>query len=65
MNTVLHPNVEEDIDSDLELMRLAASFFHKRYKYLNAEGVIDEFASLLKLQLDLRTEAEHLVRFNT
>jgi ABC1 atypical kinase-like domain len=61
---VLHPNVEEDIYSDLQLMRLAASFFQKRLKYLNLEGVADEFASLLKLQLDLRAEADHLVRFN-
>lgn len=61
---MLHPNVEEDIHSDLELMRLAASFFRQRLKYLNLEGAVDEFASLLKLQLDLRAEADHLVRFN-
>lgn len=67
--TVLHPKVEEDIDSDLELMRLAAYYLDKYeavrgFRYLNVEGAIDEFSSLLKLQLDLRTEAFNLVRFN-
>ena len=45
-------------------MRMAASFFRERLKYLNLEGAVDEFASLLKLQLDLRAEGDHLVRFN-
>lgn len=66
---MLHPNVEEDIDSDLELMRLAANYLDKfgavrGFRYLNVEGAIDEFSSLLKLQLDLRTEGANLVRFN-
>jgi len=66
---VLHPNVEEDIDSDLALMELAAYYLDKYeavkgFRYLNVEGAIDEFSSLLKLQLDLRTEAANLVRFN-
>jgi len=66
---VLHPNVEEDIDSDLELMKVAAYLLDKYeavqgFRYLNVEGAIDEFSSLLKLQLDLRTEAVNLVRFN-
>ena len=68
-STVLHPKVEEDIDSDLELMRLAAYYLNKwkafkGFKYLNMDGAIDEFASLLMLQLDLRIEAANLVRFN-
>jgi aarF domain-containing kinase len=61
---VLHPNVIEDIESDLELMKLVAYVFRKKLKYLNLEGAVDEFASLLMLQLDLRAEADHLVRFN-
>jgi hypothetical protein len=64
VSIVLHPNVIEDIESDLELMRLAAYVFRKKLKYLNLEGAVDEFASLLMLQLDLRAEADHLVRFN-
>jgi aarF domain-containing kinase len=66
---VLHPNVEEDIDSDLELLRTVAYYLDKYeavrgFRYLNVEGAIDEFSSLLKLQLDLQTEAYNLVRFN-
>jgi len=33
-------------------------------RWLNPEGVIEEFADLLQLQLDLRTEAQNLDRFN-
>lgn len=66
---MLHPNVEEDIDCDLELMRMAAYALDKYdavqgLRYLNVEGAIDEFSSLLKVQLDLRTEGTNLVRFN-
>jgi len=68
---VLHPSVEEDIDADLDLMRCAVRA--ARYlpfdvfanlKWLNLEGVVEEFARLLKIQLDLRQEAENLRRFN-
>jgi aarF domain-containing kinase len=64
---VMHPNVRQDIDTDLDLMRLAADFFSKlgKVKFLNLQGAVDEFAGMLKLQLDLRTEAENLDRFNT
>jgi aarF domain-containing kinase len=68
---VLHPNVDSDIEADLDLMR--ASVRAARWlpfdvfanlKWLNLEGVVEEFAELLKLQLDLRTEAANLRRFN-
>jgi aarF domain-containing kinase len=63
---VMHPNVRVDVDTDLDLMRLAAYFFSKlgKVKFLNLQGAVDEFAGMLKLQLDLRTEAENLDRFN-
>jgi aarF domain-containing kinase len=68
---VLHPNVEEDIDADLDLMRLSVRALNwvpfgmfANLKWLNLEGIVEEFASLLKVQLDLRNEAAHLERFN-
>jgi len=68
---ILHPNVEEDIDADLDLMRLAVRGLRmlpmdvfSNLKWLNLEGVVEEFAALLKGQLDLRTEASNLERFH-
>jgi predicted unusual protein kinase regulating ubiquinone biosynthesis (AarF/ABC1/UbiB family) len=66
---VLHPSLEEDINADLDIMHLmvyiveAVSIFPS-LKWLNLPGVVEEFADLLKLQLDLRREAENLTRFN-
>jgi aarF domain-containing kinase len=66
---VLHPNVDDDIDADLDIMRLAVSLidwapFWNNLKWLNLSGVVEEFADLLKQQLDLRQEAANLERFN-
>jgi aarF domain-containing kinase len=68
---VLHPQVHEDIDADLDLMRFAVRAVRylpfdvfANLKWLNMEGVVEEFAGLLKLQLDLRKEAENLEQFN-
>jgi len=55
---VLHPSVEDDIDADLDLMRFAVRAVKylpfdvfANLKWLNMEGIVEEFASLLKLQL--------------
>lgn len=68
---VLHPSVYEDIDADLDLMRVAVRAVKylpfdvfANLKWLNMEGVVEEFAALLKLQIDLRREAANLERFN-
>ena len=66
---VLHPAVQDDIDADLDLLRVAvriAPFLPgtTSLKWLNLEGVVEEFAHLLKLQIDLRREADNLRRFN-
>lgn len=68
---VRHPNVTDAIDDDLDLLRLLVRLMgkipydvFKEMKWLNPEGAIEEFAELLKLQLDFRTEAEHLELFN-
>jgi len=68
---VLHPAVQDDIDADLDLLRVVvrlAPYLPGKalasVKWLNLEGVVEEFAHLLKLQIDLRREADNLRRFN-
>lgn len=68
---VMHPNVEDDIDADLDIMRLSVRLLEslpfdvfRNIKWLNLPGVIDEMDTMLNIQLDLRTEAHHLVTFN-
>lgn len=66
---VMHPNVEDDIDADLDIMRLSIGLLEnfgpiKDLKWLNLPGFIEEMAIMLKTQLDLRKEGEHLVQFN-
>jgi predicted unusual protein kinase regulating ubiquinone biosynthesis (AarF/ABC1/UbiB family) len=67
---VMHPHVEDDIDADIDIMRLTVAALatlpfdiFKGIKWLNLPGFIDEMEHMLKIQLDLRTEAEHVVRF--
>lgn len=71
VTVVLHPNVHEDIDADLDIMRLAVRVlnrlpfrFIEQLKWLNFEGAVEEFAYMLKPQLDLRNEAANLEKFN-
>ena len=66
---VLHPAVQDDIDADLDILRVAVRIAPylpgtANLKWLNLEGVVEEFAHLLKLQIDLRREADNLRRFN-
>jgi aarF domain-containing kinase len=67
----MHPNVEEDIEADLDLMRLGVKIidnlpFHlfQTMKWLNFPGMVEEIAEMLQIQLDMRQEAIHLVQFN-
>jgi aarF domain-containing kinase len=68
---VLHPNVRAPIDADLDLLRLAASLAEHvpghwggDLQWLNLDGMVEEFAELLNVQLDLSNEALHLEKFN-
>lgn len=68
---VLHPGIEDDIEADLDLMRIFVraikhlpNQFLVDLKWMNMEGIVEEFAGLLNLQLDLRREAANLERFN-
>jgi predicted unusual protein kinase regulating ubiquinone biosynthesis (AarF/ABC1/UbiB family) len=68
---VMHPHVEEDIDADLDILRVTVRLMEylnfgplKDLKWLNLPGFIEEMADMLKIQLDLTTEGKHLVQFN-
>jgi aarF domain-containing kinase len=67
---VIHPNVRKDIDTDMDIIRHIIRWIQyvnpgiqKQCRYLNIDGVLDEFQKLLKLQMDLRYEARNLQRF--
>ncbi|KAG7339398.1 2-octaprenylphenol hydroxylase [Nitzschia inconspicua] len=68
---VMHPNVEDDIDADLDILRVTVRLMERLnfgplrdLKWLNLPGFIEEMAVMLKIQLDLRTEGQHLQQFN-
>ena len=67
---VLHPNVHHDIDADLDLMRTLVhlvdkmSFMFEAIQWFDLPGCVEEFSHYLTLQVDLRTEAANLQRFN-
>jgi aarF domain-containing kinase len=70
---VLHPHVRQSIDTDLDILRCLVRVLpyipftnniYEQCKWLNLNGIVEEFALLLKMQMDLRNEAEHLVKFN-
>jgi len=68
---VMHPGVKNNIDADLDLLAFLAYGAERapfgiggQLHWLDLPGVVDEFHRLLLHQLDFRTEAENLVRFN-
>ena len=68
---VMHPGVKNNIDADLDLLAFLANIAEhapfgigKQLVWLDLPGVVDEFHRLLIHQLDFRTEADNLVRFN-
>ena len=63
---VLHPSVEDDMEADLDLMRLAAytaTRIQGGVTWLDWPELVEEFARLLRFQLDLRFEAHNIERF--
>lgn len=62
---VIHPQVKELVAFDLELMRLAVRAMEAlpKLQLLGGRDSVDEFAAIMGRQLDLRAEAENLVRF--
>ena len=55
---VLHPGVREFIDVDMDLLRGVGWLLQQlpKMKWLNPAGMLDEFANLLLMQLDLTLE---------
>ena len=68
---VMHPGVKNNIDADLDLLACLANVAEhapfgigRQLVWLDLPGVVQEFHTLLIHQLDFRTEAENLERFN-
>ena len=64
---VLHPSIDQDMETDLNLLRFIARILpsiSKPLSWLNPQGAVEEFGRMLTLQLDLRYEARNLERFN-
>jgi len=63
---VLHPNIEKDIETDLDWLNLVARslpLISKPLISLNPVGCVEEFGRMLRNQLDLREEAHNLREF--
>lgn len=62
---VLHPQVEVKIGRDLKLMRFFANLINiiPTMEWLSLPDEVDQFAILMKLQLDLRIEGLNLAKF--
>ena len=68
---VAHPRVRNTIEKDLGIMRYLAKSMERlpfgwgeKLKWNNLSGGVEEFATMLEPQLDLRNEANHIDRFN-
>ena len=62
---VLHPGVERTVQRDLRIMRAFASTLNAipTIEWLSLPDEVDQFASMMLLQLDLRIEAANLLMF--
>lgn len=62
---VIHPHVKELVQLDLDLMRAVVRLLEAvpALRWLGGSDSVEEFASIMHRQLNLRTEAENLVLF--
>ena len=62
---VLHPGVRASVQGDIELLRGLGRILHvlPQMKWLNPQGMLEEFGRMLAMQLDLREEAQNLITF--
>jgi len=68
---VVHPGVRKGIEDDIGILRGLAHLLERlpygygeKLRWNNLSGMVEEFSRMLRPQLDLRNEAEHLRRFN-
>jgi aarF domain-containing kinase len=63
---MIHPEVRDSINADLRVMRSCVSFFTGILPFdpVSLADSVEQFASLMQDQLDMRTEARNLDRFN-
>ena len=62
---VIHPGVRDSIDADLRVIRSMVNFFTRVLPFdpVSMTDSVEQFASLMHGQLDMRGEAENLRRF--
>jgi len=63
---VRRDHISRTIESDLAILKLLAALFHRyfpEYHRLKAPAVIEEFATTIRGELNLRAEAAHCSRF--
>lgn len=62
---VIHPGVKRQIEADLELLRLGAWVVELtgHLQWWSVRDFVEEFAEIMHMQLDLRSEARALDRF--
>ena len=64
---VRRPHIHRTIEADLAILRLLAALFERyfpEYQRLKASCVVEEFASSIRGELNLRAEAAHASRFS-
>ena len=62
---VIHPNVDKLVNRDLKIIRFFAVLLNAipTLEWLSFPDEVDTFADMMRLQLDLRIEAENLAKF--
>ncbi|GFH55515.1 hypothetical protein CTEN210_11991 [Chaetoceros tenuissimus] len=64
---VLHPNIQTKIERDLNLMKRIAELLHslpiKYLQMMNLPHVQENFAEVMRAQIDLQIESNHLLQF--
>jgi hypothetical protein len=64
---VIHPGVREMVETDMSIMSVAAAWVERTFpstKYLSLADTVAQFQHMMEAQLDLRVEAENLMRFS-